>query len=443
LAKDHDLEAPGVTKPWTMPPEPKAADNLPPLPPVPGLPRLEPLPPEPAAPASKPLSFEDHASRMGREIVKLGPLFRIGAVLVVCGALVLAAENVMIATSTSAQLQNAQSIFQNPGNNTTSQSTGDALHNMQGYFAMLNVATQLDIIGFSALGFGIILIGVGSRFIVFRNRYDSEEKRPSVSVLIPAVISGAFCLMWVMYTQQWRQALFGTTTPGDWTFIPSMFNVQEWVNNRGTPPSVAAFAESFPRASERWIMAAVMMVPAALFFYIAGWRLKKETGIRFGGTSWLVFSVLALIATVAAISATIGALEQAAHIDFSNPDSWQSSIAGVGLQLGVAAVLKLLVVPAWATLSFALLAVSGFKLLSLKPGKVVMSDKLLKAILKAQPSQPAAAQGASGGDWSPIGPPASGSSAMSTALPSPKSGDVVVALSGAPLQPPQPPPPNP
>ncbi len=443
MGRANDLDAAGVTKPWTMPPPPEPPKDLPPLPPPPR-PATAPTWSEPgaAAPAKVPQTFEDFASRMGREIVKVGPLFRIGAVLILCGALILVAENAMIFSSTVGQIQTAQQAFNNPGNNTSAQGTGNTLSNMQSYFAMLTVATSLDVIGFSALGGGAILIGIGSQFIVFRNRFDGQERRPSKSVLILACISGAFAFMWVFYTTTWRMELTGSST-GVWSWVPPMFDVGAWVNNRGVPQSVHDFSESFPRASTGWIYAAVMQVPAALFFFLAGWRLKKETGIRFGGTSWLVWSITNLLGTIVFIAATIGALEAATSIDFSSPDSWGTAIGGVAIQLGVAAATKLFFIPLWGIISFAILSISGLKLLRIRPGKAVMSDKILKEILKAEPT-PAPAPPADGGVW-PLGapappppaPPVGGATAMATSLPAPRKGDDVwVPLSGPPPEPP-------
>lgn len=440
VAKESELEAPGVTKPWSMPPVPTPPQGLAPLPPVPG-----PVPPpvEAAAvppSARSPITFEDFASRMGREIVKVSPLFRIGAVLILCGALVLAAENAMIFTSTVGQIGGAMNAFQDPGNNTSASGTGNAISNMQGYFAMLTVATQLDVIGFGALGGGSILLGIGSLGLVFRHRFDGEERRPSKTVLIFGLASGAFALLWVMYTTQWRTGLTGSST-GDWSFVPHMFNVQDWIQSRGVPTEVNDFVDTFPRISQNWLYAAVMQVPAALCFYLMGWRIKKETGIRVGGASWVVFSILALIGTALFIAATIGALMAASHIDFSNPDSWSGSITQVALQLGVAAATKLLFVPLWATISFAILSIAGIKLMMIKPGKVTMSDSLLKQILKAQPAaegvpDPAVPMTTMLGAPAPAALGAPPQAAMSTSLPTRQDGDVVVSLMGPPTTPP-------
>jgi hypothetical protein len=441
VAKDDEWLPPSPNKPWTMPPLPEAPKDLPPLPPPPGPRSGQPVSDRAAEPPAKvPLTFEDFASRMGREVVKVGPLFRIGAVLIICGALILVAENALIFTSTVGQIQTAQQAFNNPGNNTSAQGTGNTLSNMQGYFAMLSVATSLDILGFSALGGGAILMGLGSQFIVFRNRFDGEEKRPSKSIMILALISGACAFLWVFYTTTWRTQLTGSPT-GDWSWVPPMFDVGSWVNNRGIPQSVRDFSATFPRAGPSWMIAAGMQIPAAAFFFLAGWRLKKETGIRFGGTSWLVWSFTNLIGTIVFVIATIGALEQTSSIDFSSPDSWSSSIAGIALQLGIAAGTKLFFIPLWAIISFAILSISGIKMLRITSGKALMSDKILKDILKAE-AAPAPPPPPDGGVW-PLGSPApppppapgGGASAMATSLPQPRTGeDVFVSVPGGPPQ---------
>jgi hypothetical protein len=202
---------------------------------------------------------------------------------------------------------------------------------------------------------------------------------------------------------------------------------------------VTDFSDRFPRASQGWLSAAVMQIPAALFFFLAGWRLKKETGIRVGGTSWLVWTFTNLLGTALFIAVTIGALQQTQHINFADPDSWGTEIGGVALQLGVAAATKLFFVPLWATIAFAVFTISGVKLLMIKPGRAVMSDKILKDILKAQPT-PEAAPPEGGGVW-PLGAPAppttpgGGTSAMATSLPQRQQGDDVFAsVPGGPPQ---------
>ena len=97
-------------------------------------------------------------------------------------------------------------------------------------------------------------------------------------------------------------------------------------------------------------------------------------------------------------------------------------------------------VPLWATISFAVLSLSGLKLLRIRVGKVTMSDKMLKEILKAQPAEAGAPFLGDQPMTTALGAPAAAAplqagppAAMATSLPNPKKGDdVVVSLMGPP-----------
>jgi len=402
-------------------------------------------PPSPGVAGFEPQSpdFAAIASRMGREVARVSPVFRVAAVLILVGALILVVENAMIFTSTVSMAATAPQIFDSPANNTSAQGTGQILASTEGYFATLATATKLDIVGFSALGIGAILVGLGSRGIVFRMRFDGEEKRPSKAVLILGLLSGAFALLWVVLTMTWRTELTGLST-GDWAFAPGMFDFEAWASARQIPPNVENFVNSFPAASTNWILAAIMQVPAAAFFFATGWAIKRDTGIKVGGLSWVVFSVIALIGVVVFVTAVIGALMTVGGMDFADPSSLGEAIPSIAIQLGVAAVTKLLFIPFWGMLSFLILSIAGFKLMRIRPGKVLMGDKDVRAIVKTPSAAafPAAAAPPAAGA-PPTGPMGSLSrvppmAATETSLRAPPSGDVVVTLSGPPSPPPRP-----
>lgn len=410
-------------------------------------------PPEatPSGAAAGPSSFEFFAARMGRDLSKVTPFFRIAGLLIIAGSLVLAAENALVFSQTVGVVQSAQGLLSTPENNTTAQSTGELLNSTHAYFEMLTFATQLDLLGYTMLAAGAMLVGLGSIGIELRSRFDHSVRRPSKAILVCGALSGVFAMLWVYYTVQWRTQLTGLAT-GDWSFAPSMFSLNDYIQARGFPPVVLDFLAAFPQASTNWLLATAMQVAASIFFVITGWLLKRETGIKIGGLSWVAFSIVALLGTLVFVTSMMGVV-QALNAAIEQPQTLEGQTSDLALQIGVAAVAKLLVVPFYAMVSFLLFSVAGFRLLKIKRGRIVMGDKDLKAILRtpsmsespveqawALPPAPGAPTLAplppvpfSG---APLGPPAMGT-VGSTGLPAPPSGDVLVTLGGAPREPPK------
>ena len=410
------------------------------------------VPPQAQGGLPAPGTFEFFAARMGRELSRVTPFFRIAGLLIVAGSLLLAAENAIVFTETVGVVQSAQGLMSTPENNTTAQSTGEFLNNTQAYFQTLQLATQLDLIGYTMLGAGAMLVGLGSIGIELRSRFDSTTRRPNKAILVCGALSGVFAMLWVYYTVTWRTQLTGAAT-GDWSFAPAMFNLNDYIQARGFPEGVTRFLDTFPSVSTNWLLATVMQVPAAVFFVATGWLLKRETGIKIGGLSWVAFSIVALLGTAIFVTAMMGVVMALRSIDFTQPQTLEGLTGDIALQLGVAAIAKLIVVPFYAMVSFLIFSIAGFRLLKIGKGRIVMGDKDLKAILKTPslpetpvqeawklPPEPGAPAGPplppvpfSGSE---LGPAASGG-AVATSLPSPPSGDVVVTLGGAPPQPPK------
>ena len=441
---------PPADRPNALPPPPPVMAAPPPQEPV-ALSGPAVAPPE--APAAKPAggrpppgAFEFFASRMGRELSRVTPFFRIAGLLIVAGSLVLAAENGMVFVKTVAVAQSAQGLLSTPENNTTAQATGDLLNSTQDYFQTLALATQLDLFGYSMLGAGALLVGLGSIGIELRSRFDGTTRRPSKAIFVCGALSGIFAMLWVYFTVQWRTQLTGAAT-GDWSFAPSMFNLNDWVQSGGQlPGGVQHFVDTFPQASTNWLLATAMQVPAAVFFVATGWLLKRETGIKIGGLSWVAFSIVALLGTAIFVAAMMGVVQAIKRINPAEPQTLEGVTQDIALQLAVAAIAKLIVVPFYAMVSFLIFSIAGFRLLRIKTGRIVMGDKDLKAILKTPslPDAPAVHQAEAfapgppalfGG--APLGRPAGGLPAVATSLPSLPSGDVVVTLGGAPPEPPK------
>ncbi len=443
------LSAPSKPPAWSMPPPPRDAEPTPqgpsspltPPPPISGPPMQAPSVPGFALQAP---DFAAFASRMGREVVRVSPVFRIAAVLILVGALVLTAENALIFTNSVRFASGASGLLEAPTNNSSASGVGATLANTEAYFGALAIATTMDVVGFSLLGAGALLLGIGSRGIEFRQRFDGQIRKPSKAILVFGVASGVCCFLWVFFTIGWRTALTGTPT-GNWSFVPAMFDLQAYVNAHGFPDPVNNFINGFPTASLQWMLAAIIQVPAAAFFYGAGWGIKRETGHKIGGLSWISFSIIAMVGTILFVVAMMGVILAIQRISFTDSSALSNAFSQIAIQLAVGAATKLLVLPFWGMLSFALFSIAGLRLMRVRPGKIVMGDADIKAIIKTPSAPEAPVPVPAPFETAPLGAPAPPAApappppAMTTALSPPqKGGDVLVSLPPKPPEQPKP-----
>jgi len=124
-------------------------------------------------------SFTEHATRMGRELTRVGASFRFAGIIIMIGALLLAAQNALI-LGVSLQEAIASGVPLDAGvgqNNSSANATFTELVGAGRFYSRVSLATQFDLVGFSLLGVGLLLFGRGSRNIELRvvPRHTPEE----------------------------------------------------------------------------------------------------------------------------------------------------------------------------------------------------------------------------------------------------------------------------
>jgi hypothetical protein len=313
---------------------------------------------------------------MGREVVRVHPLFRAGAVIVLAAALLLVAENALVFTSTTSLALGGGLDAASPTDPSSANQTVSGIFSVVGDFVSgLSLATTLDLIGFALLGAGMALLGLGSRGIEIRVRFDGTTAPKSRLIPAGALLAAACFFGWVGLTTAWRSALTGSPT-GDWTGIQSLFDADGIGSGSVVPASVQQMIDTFPTVTGMWMFATLLLIPAAVGILLAGAGFKRTTGLRAGGVGFLIFSILAVVGVViflGSIESLFAAVEEA------------FSTGGQGIEqaftsLAVAMVVKLLVVPFWAIIGFSMLAIVALRLSLLRNGAVLLAPEDVRAI---------------------------------------------------------------
>jgi hypothetical protein len=310
---DDEGELAEPAKPWSTPPEPAAppargSDDEPfsmstsrerfTAPPPSG-PAPAPQTPQQSigALATKPSDFATHASKMGREIANVPGIFRTGAVLLLVGALIVAGQNALILSQTASIAVGGQGLG-GPSNASAANGTvNDINATASTFLTMLSFATILDLVGFSLMGVGCFLLAVGSLRIECRVRFDNTVHKIGKSGFAGFLMGGIFLFAWVAITASWRAALTGSPT-GNWALLQGILNTESVSSGGGFSPELQSFFAAFPQASGMWILATMMLVPAAIGIVVGCRGIRRATAVKVGGTTFLVFAVFAFISAI-------------------------------------------------------------------------------------------------------------------------------------------------
>lgn len=354
-----------------------------------------PVPPVPPPPPEQPKrrlrkirerpSFSDHATRMGREITRVGRGFKSAGVLIMIGALLLAAQSTLVLGSALLQAQSTAVPLgeAGAGDNSSANATFSGLAGSGRLFGRLAIATQFDLVGFCLLGAGLILLGRGARNIEVRLRATGDKRKVPRRAASAGVVSGALCFLWVALTVYWRSALTGTAT-GDWSSLASSLSTSGISSATGIPEGARAFLGTFPGVGALWVAASALLLLASLSLYSAARAVHKATGIKLGGALWVWAAGASTVATLVFVGALITIIGDANAASAQGGEPNYGSAFTV-LFLGAGA--KLVVAPLVSAFGFLALVRVGARIARFKEGKVLLSESDVRAIL-ATPSAP-------------------------------------------------------
>jgi hypothetical protein len=321
----------------------------------------------------RPATYEDLVAKAGHEVTKVGGLWRSGGSLIVIGSLILVAENALILfASFMLGYPTLQGLVGGGGAEGGGFPSGpDILVFLQ----RIDAATQIDQLGFFALGLGFLVWGAGTRGLEVKARSTGQAVKVPAGASAAIVVAGLCCLLWVVLSVTVRTGLTGNAT-GNWSGSVSGVFTAFGSNSGGElPPEYLQFVQAFQSVARLWIIATVFLPVGAIALWRGGKSIRRATSMKIGGGGFVAFSISAVVA----VYLFVDGMEKLFAVVTAGSELGDV-IEQVLLPIVLGTAAKLVIVPLVGIFAFLMLAGVGGRLLRVKRGRAFVTRREDKEI---------------------------------------------------------------